>query len=276
METIITETTTETTPVSAEEDASSCQKLSLSLHHALTTDKDSLFSVMQDGDNDLILAALRNPVLDQQHLLTLLKRRGLGDLPAVIYAAKRLIESYQVKFALVSHPDTPTHIVLTLLPLLHLFDLLKLSHVPGVTPDVHLAAERILIQRLPSQPLGNKLTLARRGPASVVEALLREGLPLVVEACLDNPYLKEGSLYQFLSTAQANAENISMVARSNRWKSRPNIRLAILKNPRTPLIWFTLFLPGLPQATLRDLLASPRLTFAQKDLVRQAGRRGHS
>jgi hypothetical protein len=118
--------------------------------------------------------------------------------------------------------------------------------------------------------------LARRGAATIVEALLREGLPLVVEACLDNPYLKEGALYQFLSSAQANAETISMVARSSRWKSRPNIRLAILKNPRTPLIWYTLFLPGLPPATLRDLLVSPRLTSAQKDLVRQAGRRSRS
>jgi hypothetical protein len=182
----------------------------------------------------------------------------------------------QENFALVSNPETPAHIALPLLSLLHFFDLLKLSNLPGIIPDVRLASERILIQRLPAQPLGNKLTLARRCTAAIAEALLREGLPLVVEACLDNPHLKEGSLYQFLSSAQANAENISLVARSSRWKSRPNIRLAILKNPRTPLVWYTLFLPGLPATTLRDLLASPRLTAAQKDLVRQAGRRGHS
>jgi hypothetical protein len=182
----------------------------------------------------------------------------------------------QENFALVINPETPAHIALPLLSLLHFFDLLKLSNLPGIIPDVRLASERILIQRLPAQPLGNKLTLARRCTAAIAEALLREGLPLVVEACLDNPHLKEGSLYQFLSSAQANAENISLVARSSRWKSRPNIRLAILKNPRTPLVWYTLFLPGLPATTLRDLLASPRLTAAQKDLVRQAGRRGHS
>lgn len=241
------------------------------LHYALTADKDQLFSVVQDADGDVLLAALRNPALDEQHLLALLKRRGLGDITAVIYNNKRLIESHAVKFELVRHPETPAHIVLTLLPLLYIFDLLKICQMPGITADVHLAVERSIIQRLPTQPLGNKLTMARRGSAAVVEALLREGLPNVVEVCLDNPHLKEGSLYQFLSSAQATAETVSMVARNSRWKGRPNIRLAILKNPRTPPIWFTMFLPGLPAATLRDLLVSPRLTFAQKELVRQAG-----
>jgi hypothetical protein len=118
--------------------------------------------------------------------------------------------------------------------------------------------------------LGNKLTLARRGTAAVVEALLREGIPQLVDACLENPHLKEGSVHQFIASAAATAETISMIARSSRWKGRPNIRLAILKNPRTPAIWFTLFLPGLPQGTLRDLLSIPRLTFPQKELVRQA------
>lgn len=248
------------------------QNLSHGFRYALTADKDQLFTIVQTADEDVLKAALRNPSLDEHHLQNLLKRRGLGEIPAAIYASKRLIESYLVKFALVCHPETPSHIVLTLLPLLFILDLLKLCQIPGITSDARLAAERSIIQRMPTQPLGTKLTLAHRGSATVVEALLREGHQNVLEACLDNPHLKEGSLYQFLTSAQANAESISVVARHNRWKSRPNIRLAILKNPRTPAIWFTIFLPGLPPATLRDLLASPRLTFAQKELVRQANR----
>lgn len=248
------------------------RNLSLEIRRALTSGKDELFSVVQSGNGDVLRAALRNPALDEQHLLTLLKRRELEDIPAAIYASKRLMESYAVRFALAVHPETPSHQVLTLLPQLYIFDLLKLCQRPGVTPDQKLAGERAIIQRIPTQPLGNKLTLARRGTAAIVEALLREGHPQVLEACLDNPRLKEGSLHQFISSAQATAETISMIARHSRWKGRPNIRLAILKNPRTPAIWFTLFLPGLPAATLRDLLASPRLTMSQKELVRQAGR----
>lgn len=247
------------------------QKLSLLLQQALTADKDELFLVIQTQQVEVLHAALRNPHLDEKHLLALLKKRGLPEeLFSALYAAKRFIDNQQVVFALVCHPETPSHIALTLLPHLSIFDLIKICQIQGVSPDQRMAAERTIIQRLPAQPLGNKLALARRGTAAVVDALLKEGIPPLVEACLDNPHLKEGSVHQLITSAASTAEIISIVGRSSRWKGRPNIRLVILKNPRTPAIWFTMFLPGLPQNTVRELLSVPRLTSAQKDLVRQA------
>ena len=250
--------------------------MSLHLHRALTADKDELFHFLQGQPVDVLLAVLRNPAFDEHHLLALLKQRGLPeDVFSAIYAAKRLIENGSVRFALVINPETPSHIAATLLTQLNIFDLVKICLIPAISPDLRMTAERSIIQRLPSQPLGNKMTLARRGTSAVVESLLREGIPPLVEACLDNPHLKEGSVHQFITAATSTAETISMVARSGRWKGRPNIRLAILKNPRTPVIWFTMFLPGLPQSTIKELLSVPRLTPAQKDLVRHAvgGRR---
>ncbi len=241
------------------------------LVEALTAGKDRLFSVIRDHREEVLIAALRNPELDSRHLLALLKRREIEAVITAIYAGKRVMEAYAVKFALVAHPDTPVHIAQTLLPLLYVFDLLKLCTLPGISADIRLAAERKIVQQIPTQPLGNKSTLARRGTAAILDALLREGGQNVLEACLDNPRLKEGSLHQFLASSLATAEAVSTVARNSRWKNRPNIRLAILKNPRTPLICYTAFLPGLSTATLRDLLASPRLTSAQKELLRQTG-----
>jgi hypothetical protein len=247
------------------------QNMSLLLHNALTADKEELFHLLQGQPVDVLMAALRNPSFDEHHLLALLKQRGLPeDFFSAVYAAKRLIENSSVKFALVINPDTPSHIASTLLTHLNIFDLVKICLIPGVSPDHRMAAERSIIQRLPSQPLGNKMTLARRGTSAVVESLLREGIPPLVEACLDNPHLKEGSVHQFITASTSTAETISMVARSGRWKGRPNIRLAILKNPRTPVIWFTVFLPALPHSTIKELLSVPRLTPAQKEQLRQA------
>jgi hypothetical protein len=245
--------------------------LSQQLQCVLSADKEELFQHLQNQSGEALLTALRNPVLDENHLLALLKRRGLTeDIFTSLYASKRHLESYKVTFALVCHPDAPAHIAQTLLPRFYILDLAKVCAMPGVTPDLRLLAERCIVQRLPTQPLGTKITLARRGTAAVVEALLREGLPLLVEASLGNPHLKEGSVHQFIASYQSTAETISMVARSSRWKGRPNIRLAILKNPRTPGIWFTLFLPGLSSQVLRELLSVQRLTPSQKELVRQA------
>ena len=254
------------------------QNMSLRLHQALTAGKDELFLLLQGQPVEVVLALLRNPAFDEHHLLALLKLRELPPAFFItLYDHKHLIESSPVKLAMIINPAIPPHIAVALLPQLNIFELLKICLMQGVTPDQRLSAERVIIQRIPTQPLGNKMTLARRGTAAIVESLLREGVPPLVAACLDNPHLKEGSVHQFITAATSSAETISMVARNGRWKGRPNIRLAILKNPRTPAIWYTMFLPGLPQSTIRDLLAVPRLTFAQKELVRQAlGRRAAS
>jgi len=255
----------------AELQAGMDQNMSQQLRLVLTADKDELFRIMQEQSDGLLKAALRNPDLDENHLLALLKRRGLPEeIFTAIHAGKRLQDSYKVAFALACHPETPPHLAQSLLHRFYILDLAKICAMPSVPPDLRMAAERGIVQRLPTQPLGTKLTLARRGTAAVVEMLLREGLSQVVEACLVNPHLKEGAVHQFISSFQSTAETISMIARNSRWKGRPNIRLAILKNPRTPAIWFTLFLPELPSIVLRELLCSQRLTAAQKELVREA------
>lgn len=240
------------------------------MREALTADADGLYGVIRSNQEEVLLAALRNPRLGQQHVLALLKRRLPGTVIAAINADKRLVEAGPVRLALAAHPDTPLHIAQSLLSRLFVFDLLTLCCLPRVSPDIRMAAERKIIQQLLPQPLGNKLTLARRGTSAIVDALLREGVPRVVEVCLDNPRLKEGSLYGFLSSSQASTENVVLVARNSRWKSRPNIRLAILKNPRTPLNCFVTLLSEVSAAVLHDLLAFPRLPGAQKDLVRRA------
>jgi hypothetical protein len=218
------------------------QNMALLLPQILRAGKDELFQIIQEQSGEFLLALLRNPALDENHLQALFKRRGLPEeLFTAIYSGKRLLENYKVKLAMLCHPETPSHIASTLIPQVLVFDLARISRMPAVHTDLRIAAEREIIKRLPTQPLGNKMTLARQGTAAVVEMLLKEGQPQVVEACLDNQNLKEGAVHQFVSSFQANADSISMVARHQRWKVRPNIRLAILKNPRTPAIWLPLF-----------------------------------
>jgi hypothetical protein len=242
--------------------------LSRLLYLALTADKGELQLVLQSTSPEVLRTALKNPALDEGHLVALLQRRDLSE--ELLMAVSRLPavgESHNLKVALVQNPNTPGPLTLALLPHLYLFELANICFLPGVTPDQKFAAERAIIQRLPTTPLGNKLTLARRGTAAVVEALLREGESPVVDACLTNPRLKESAVFQFLGSSRAGAETISMIARHPRWKTRPNLVSAILKNQRTPLVWYTLFLPTLSITEVRQLLASNRLSHPQKKAV---------
>lgn len=239
------------------------------LHQALTATGDVLFQVLLNPEMRVLQTALKNPHLNEDHLLSLLKRRDLDeDLLKSIYQRVDTQSSHRLKVALVRNPNTPGSIVLTLLPHLHLFELVDLCLIPGVTPDQKYAAERAILKRLPTTELGNKMTLARRATATVVGEILKEGDARLLEVCLNSPRLREVAILQFINGAHSSAETLSIIARHPKWRLRPNLRIAILKNRRTPSIWFTLFLPPLRTPDIRSLLLSKRLTPAQKKLVR--------
>lgn len=239
-----------------------------SLQHALTANQQELFQLLLTPDIEIITVLLKNPHLTEDHLLALLKRR---DLPETLLKnlhqrhANKL--SQRLLLALVKNPNMPGAIMRNLLPHLRLFELVDLCFMPGITPDQKLAAERGILQRLPTTPLGSKMTLARRATAAVVGALLKEGDSRLVEICLNSPRITEAAVFQFINGPKANATTLSMVARNSRWKNRPNLQMAILKNRQTPTVWFTLWVPRLPVHTVYQLLASRRLNPAQKQAV---------
>lgn len=245
-------------------------ELARRLHSALTAGKEELYDLLADPVPEVLTNVLKNPALDENHLLALLKRRDLSEELLKTLSKHRLVgESHRLKLSLAHNPGTPAAVRISLLPHLHLFELVTICYLPGATADQKFAAERAIVQRIPTTPMGAKITLARRGTATVVGELLRleGGEPRLVEACLQNPRLKEGAVYQFLTGAKATAETISMVGRHERWKSRPNIRFAMLKNHKTPRVWYTLFLPSLKEQELKSLLA--RLSYPQKKEVEE-------
>ncbi len=238
------------------------------LQKALTADREELFHWVRDPSQAVLRALLKNPRLDEEHLLALLKRLDLHEnLIKAVYQREETTASHRLKLALVRNPATPSWMSRALLPGLHLFELVDICVLPGSTPDQKQAAEREIILRIESIPLGNKIALARRGTATIVGELLKQGHPQLMEPCLANPRLTEAAIVQFLRSHRADAGTISSIARHPHWKNRPNVRLALLKNRRTPEVWFTLFLPSLHRNDLKALLVSRQLTSRQKSLV---------
>ena len=244
------------------------EELTGKLQQALTASSEELFQCIQDQHPEVLAAILKNRNLNEDHLLALLKRSDLHeDLPDKIYRRHRQSMSHKLLVGLVKNRATPDTIIRILIPQLHLFELVDLCLMSGASADLRLATERNILQRLPTTPLGNKLTLARRATATIATALLKDGNPTLLEICLNNPHLKEAAIYQFLSGPHSTAETISMIARHTRWRQRPNLRRAILKNTRTPDIWFTLWLPKLALPLLKQLLSGRGLNPRQKRLV---------
>src|SRR5215831_5189454 len=205
---------------------------------------------------DVLLALLDNPALDESHVCLLLERK---DLPAEILEEvgkrKPLLKSYRVKKALCFHPRGPRLVTLRLLRDLYLMDLVQLTLSPAVLAELKRNAEEQLLARLPQIPLGQKITLARRGPSRVAGALLAEGHPQVLSVVLDNPYLTEAQILKVLSREKVPTPVIPALIHHRKWSVSYNIRIALLRQPSAPLATILAYLPHLTVSDLRDLAA---------------------
>src|SRR5881396_2376292 len=224
---------------------------------ALIAAGEELAGLVHHPSAEVLLALLENPALDETQVCLLLERKDLpGEILEEIARRKALLKSYRVKRALAFHPRTPRLVSLRLLRDLYLMDLVQVAILPGVSSELKRNAEEQLIARLPQLPLGQKITLARRGPARVAGALLAEGHAHVVSIVLDNPYLTEAQVLRALSREKLPAAVIPGIVRHRKWSITYNVRLALVRHPASPLGTVLGFLPELTVSDLREL-ASP-------------------
>lgn len=221
--------------------AATGEELALLLHHPAT---------------GVLLALLDNPALDETQLCLLLERKDLpGEILEEVARRKPLLKSYRVKRALAFHPRTPRLASLRLLRDLYLMDLVQITISPGVSAELKRNAEEQLIARLPQLPLGQKITLARRGPARVAGALLAEGHSEIVSIVLDNPYMTEAQVLKTLSREKLPSPVIPAIAHHRKWSITYNVRLALVRHPAAPLATILSYLPQITVSDLRELAA---------------------
>ncbi|HXY01404.1 MAG TPA: hypothetical protein VEI54_10825 [Candidatus Limnocylindrales bacterium] len=204
----------------------------------------------------VILALLDNPALDESHLSLLLARKDLpSEVLEEIGARKALLKNYAVKKALLFHPRTPRLVGLRLLKDLYLMDLVQFSLSVSAPAELKRYAEEQVVARMPQLPLGQKIALARRGPARVAGALLAEGHAQVMPVALENPYLTEAQVLRALAREKVPTTVVQALAKHRKWSQAYNVRLAIVRNPSAPISIVLGFLPQLTVSDLRELAA---------------------
>jgi hypothetical protein len=218
---------------------------------------EELAALLHHHAGDVLLALLDNPALDETQLCLLLDRK---DLPAAVLEEigrrKPQLKNYQVKRALAFHPRAPRLVSLRLLRDLYLMDLVQLALLPGIPAELKRNAEHQLIARLPQLPLGQKITLARRGPARAAGALLAEGQAQILSVVLDNAYLTEAQVLKVLSREKLSEGIIKAIAHHRKWSCSYNVRLALVRHSASTLATVLAYLPELTVSDLRAL-ASP-------------------
>src|SRR3979490_1060248 len=223
---------------------------------ALIATGEELAVLLHHPSTDVLLALLDNPALDETQICLLLERKILpGEILEEVARRKPLLKSYRLKRSLAFHPRPPRLTSLRLLKDLYLMDLVQVAILPGVSAELKRNAEDQLLARLPQLPLGQKITLARRGPARVAGALLAEGHAQVTSIVLDNPYMTEAQILRALSREKLPASVIPAIVHHHKWSIIYNVRLALVRHSATPLASVLSCLPELTVSDLRELAA---------------------
>ncbi len=223
---------------------------------ALVAAGEELAALLHHPSTDVLMALLDNPALDETKLCLLLERKDLpGEILEEVGRRKHLLKNYRVKRALAFHPRAPRLISLRLLRDLYLMDLVQLTLSPGVLADLKRSAEEQLLARLPQLPLGQKITLARRGPARVAGALLADGHAKVIPVALDNPNVTEAQVLKVLSREKLPTALIPAISHHRKWSVSYNVRLALVRHPLSPLATILAYLPEITVSDLRELAA---------------------
>ena len=238
---------------------------------------DELQTLLHDAREEILLALIENPNLEEPHVAIVLERL---DLPATVLSAVAAkphwaaLESVRARLA--RHPRTPKKIALALVRQLYLFDLVKLSLIPSAPADIRRIAEEVVVGRVPHLSAGEKLTLARRAPSRVAAALVAEGHPQALKIALENPRLTESQVLKVLAKVGVAERVVVAIAQHAKWCSQYNVRMALMQNSHTPAGAVAAFLPSIPLPGLNEMSAlgglAPHLKkYLEEEYARRTG-----
>ena len=217
--------------------------------------------------------------LGEEAALAILRR---PDVPASVLEQLgkngNVLKHRKVKLALVEHPKTPRHVSVPLVRQLYTFDLMQVALTPVVPADVKLAADEALCNRMETVSSGEKLTLAHRASGRVAGELLLDAEVRVMQAALQNSRLTETAIVHALMRPEAPAALVEAVAHHPQWSLRREVRLALLRNEKTPMARVVEFARGIPAGELREILQGSQLpgnvkAFLMTDLEKRDGKR---
>jgi hypothetical protein len=205
---------------------------------------------------DLALAQLKNPELS-------------SDAVEQIGRNASAMKSRKVRMAIASHLRTPRRIALRIVREFYTFELMQFALRPGAAADLKRIADELLLSRLPSITLGERISLARRSSTVVAAGLLLDKEPQVWQRALENGRLTEAAIVKALQRPTGTRAFVEAVSHHAKWSVRHEVQVALLRNAHTPLAKALEFARRIPARQLRDILHASRLPERIKSQLRK-------
>ena len=222
------------------------------------------------GPSDAHANQAADPALTADLAQALLKDRTLSSEQIELVSRNAAVmKSRKVRIAIAAHPSAPRRVALRLIRELYTFDLMQFSLLPAVAADLKRVSDELLVSRIASITLGERIALARRSSTMVAAALLLDKESRVWQTALENPRLTESAIVKALLRPAATPAFVKAICHHAKWSVRFEVRNALLRNEFTPLARALEFARRLPPAQLRDILHNSRLPEKVKAYLRK-------
>ena len=231
---------------------------------------DEILARLQEVDDEILQELLENDAFNEDHVRVLLKNPRLEpEAVERLSREPRFFRRGNIRVALVMHPHVSRVRALELVPYLFWRDALRVARSPAVHPQVRVVAEHAVAERLPELTPGEKMTIARTCTRPVLQALRTDHDARVIEAVLQNFRCTEEDVLLIASIGTTPPQVLGLVARHPKWRVRPTVRNALIRNRRLPL---PLALGILEQLSVAELTGLARQAQLPK-LLRESARR---
>lgn len=203
---------------------------------------------------DLALARLKDPEVTQEAIQSISQDAGA-------------MKSHKVRLLMAAHARTPRRIALRIIRELYTFELMQFALLPVAPADLKRITDELLMGRIASITLGERISLARRCSGTVAAGLLLDKEPRVWQTALENPRLTESGVVRALQKTGASRAFVEAVCHHVKWSVRIEVRVALLRSAHTPAAKAIEFARRIPPQQLRDILHASKLPESVKRVL---------
>jgi hypothetical protein len=126
----------------------------------------------------------------------------------------------------------------------------------GMEKEAQLSEERRegLYQKVKNMTVAEKVKLATFGNKEVRSILIRDANRVVQVAVIKNPRITDQEIEMIASSKTVDDEVLRLISENKEWLKNYNIKIALVKNPKTPLRTSLKFITHLREKDLKDLM----------------------
>jgi hypothetical protein len=174
--------------------------------------------------------------------------------------------SYRLRFHLVQHPRFPAKLSLGVIARLFVPDLLRVIKNKRTNPFVRKRAELEFTVRYQKISLGEKISLMRIAPHSLLAYFTEEKDARILKVIFNNENCTEDLVLRFI-LRRGDRQPVYELLADSHWYKRPNIASAISRDAGAPIKLLLKVIPYLRIDGLRDLYQNDNTHQIVKDHI---------